>query len=550
MVELTSKTEAGASKGDTFGDQVIEFVYPSGLYSWVPYDNGVQIVTGSAVTGTARNPIIDHQTALQTIIADVGNKFTGDDVEAALAELESRLSAATALSMTPDLVSTGQPNQYTVVLNWVDADGNPQSSSDATPITFVNNQLTGQVVEAGPASTAEAPTLVIKNTVGGVELPSNEYPLPVQGVFKNPDGSLANPASADIEHNAGTVRLGAYADGNNEIAEPTGVLGREPDGTVKAVTINDLAELLGITLSPLKISGYVITGQTLSVEEYGGIGAAGDTHQWYAEGTPISGATGATYTVLPVDEGTTITLKVNGTESNSLRNFYPGDVDPVIWFDPSQSVSGELVNVGGGDDVVLDSGADQPLADYNGMPALHFKGQIYSLADQFNGQAENLTVITTLVENQRNNNSIIKFSSENSGPISSKAHMPWGTGVVYLDFQGQSDRLLTNIGTAVGQALLVSYQNTAAIKTARIFRTGDPDPASHFESTQGLNSLSDMSTGARFGVAVLDHYMLDTVICNTPLSEVARENLEGYIACKYGLQAMLHADHARKTIPA
>ena len=364
----------------------------------------------------------------------------------------------------------------------------------------------------------------------------------------DPDGSEADSTSSDIEHNVGTVKLGAYADGFNEITAPTGLYSRESDGTMKVVTLAALGNLLGVTPRPITISGYVITGQVLSIVNYGGVGGPSDAHQWYAEGTPIVGATGITYTVTPVDEGTKITVKVNGEESNILKNFYPSDVGPQIWFDPSQSLSGELVNAGTGDLATLNSGTAQPLAVYNGMPVNHMTGQTYTLPDQFNGAADNLTFVTTWVENVRSNNSIFKLSLE-GGNERAQMHIPWGGGDVYFDVQGIDDRFSTNIGP-VGQSLLVSYQNNPTDATATIYRTGDPDPVSPYNVTNTFATASPTTTGAIFGLGASDHFMLDTIISSAELSLPAKQKLEAYVAWKYNMPEILPPSHPYKSAPA
>ena len=364
----------------------------------------------------------------------------------------------------------------------------------------------------------------------------------------NPDGSEADSTSSDVEHNAGTVKFGAYADGFNEITAPTGLYSRESDGTMKVITLAALGNLLGVTPRPITIEGYVITGQLLSIVDYGGVGGPSDAHQWYAEGTPIVGATGVTYTTTPIDEGTKITVKVNGEESNILRNFYPSDVGPQIWFDPSQSLSGELVNVGTGDPATLSSGAEQPLAAYNGLPVNHMKGQTYTLPDQFNGAAENLTFVTTWVENARTTNTVFKLSAtETDGR--SQMHIPWSDGTVYFDVQGIDDRFNTNIGP-VGQALMVSYQNNPTDATATIYRSGDPDPANPYNVTNSFISASETTAGSMFGANASDHYMLDTIISSAELSLPAKQKLEAYVAWKYNIPEILPPSHPYKLAPA
>lgn len=367
--------------------------------------------------------------------------------------------------------------------------------------------------------------------------------------WRNPDDSPADSTSEDIEFNSGTLKLGEYADGNNEITNPTGLYSRESDGTMKIITLGDFGNLFGITTRLITIEGYVITGQSLSVVDYGGVSGPSDAHQWYAEGTPIVGATGTTYTVTPVDEGTKITVKVNGEESNILKNFYPAYLNPEMWFDPSQSIAGELVNVGAGDAPTLNSGAEQALSAYNNMPVFHFKGQTYTVPDQFNGAAESLTFVTTWVENQRSSNSVFRLSTATGSNDRAQMHIPWNNGTVYFDVQGADDRFSTGIGE-LGQALLVSYQNNPTDATATIYRSGDPDPVSPYNNTKAFSSASPTTSGAVFGSDASDHFMLDTVISSAELSFPVKEKLEGYVAWKYNMPEILPPSHPYKSAPA
>ncbi len=58
--------------------------------------------------------------------------------------------------------------------------------------------LTAQLIKAGPNSTPEAPTIVVDNTVGGSNVPSNEYPLPLSPLTATSYETLSTTTSGSI----------------------------------------------------------------------------------------------------------------------------------------------------------------------------------------------------------------------------------------------------------------------------------------------------------------------------------------------------------------
>ena len=199
-------------------------------------DDDVQSVSGTAVNlADPRNPKINLQTALQTAIADVAGQFSGENVEDALIQIKNELIGLFHTDITPDLVSTGVPNQYTVVLNWIDKDGVAQSTTDPTPITFIDNQLTVQVVEEGPNSTDADPTIVLKNTVGSDEVISNEFSLP-------------NSADIHTQMSAWELFNSATLDKSSIYQEPSVIIGGETGGWSYLAYLKDVPAVLDRTV--------------------------------------------------------------------------------------------------------------------------------------------------------------------------------------------------------------------------------------------------------------------------------------------------------------
>jgi len=77
-------------------------------------------------------------------------------------------------------------------------------------------------------------------------------------------------------------------------------------------------------IDPFTIIGPVTTGETVSVDDYGPDFSSASSHQWLSDGVPIPGATGTTFDITSAEEGTTITLELDGARNseNSLVTIY------------------------------------------------------------------------------------------------------------------------------------------------------------------------------------------------------------------------------------
>jgi len=89
------------------------------------------------------------------------------------------------------------------------------------------------------------------------------------------------------------------------------------DGFTSASTTSDATAAVqkgALTTATPTISGTAEVGQTLTASATGwGPSGVGPSYQWYADGSPVSGATAATYPLTAADLGKTITVSVTGT---------------------------------------------------------------------------------------------------------------------------------------------------------------------------------------------------------------------------------------------
>ena len=383
------------------------------------------------------------------------------------------------------------------------------------------------------------------------------------GVWRNQsDDSPATNASSDIQYDGGLLRIGAYAADNNAVLTTPYVFVEDPanDGLLKKISLEALGNLLGVIPRPITISGYVITGQTLSVLDYGGAGSPSDSHQWLSGGSPLIGQTGTTLVVTPSMEGSTIELKVNGELSNLLKNFYPIDVGAQVWVDGASDIGAGLVNRGTGGMFNLTSGTTQPVTSINGVTASQLSGQRYNMPNPFGSDyANTFTFIGTWTENIASNNFILNFNGAETGGTGgdlnsrASAHIPWSNRNVYFDLAGTTVPRLqsTSIGP-VGQSFITSYQGTPTGKIARIFRSGsvNPTPGNFYEQTTTDTNPTTVAGGVEFGQGVNDHAVGDLIAINADISQTALFKLEAYTAWKYGLQDALSTDHPYKSGPA
>ena len=112
--------------GDNFGDE-----FNVGTEVKLNLD-GTTIVEG--VGGVLSSPA---ENAADTPFNPATTILTSTDTQGAIEELETLISGVTHTSITNiDLQPTGNTNEYTVIVTWVDENGATQTTSDATPVVI------------------------------------------------------------------------------------------------------------------------------------------------------------------------------------------------------------------------------------------------------------------------------------------------------------------------------------------------------------------------------------------------------------------------------
>ncbi len=307
------------------------------------------------------------------------------------------------------------------------------------------------------------------------------------------------------------------------------------DGLLSA---QDIVLLTVSAAAASTIQGFVINGQTLSVLSYGGGASLTDEHQWYSDGVPVSGAVGTTYVVTSDDEGTNITLRVNGSsDSNILSNFYPGELSITSWVDPAFSTTNSripgsiLIETGTGASPVISGGVIELTL---GQKALH---------------------VTT---NETSNPEVILVARIISG------------GGQFFDFRNPSDDkpLLDAIAgqrararSDLGGSLTQTSNSSLPAGFSLLSYSIDGTTLSHRISGSVADSVATSSTLSglvRIGLGTNGYSSttasvssdIKEVITTETLSSLDRKKVEGYLSWKHGIEGDLPVDHPyRNTAP-
>lgn len=102
---------------------------------------------------------------LDQIAYDNGiSALTATDAQAAIDEIALGLAGVAHTVITSvDLRPTANPNEFEVVIEWTDGDGNPQTSTDPTPITIAQTVATS--ASAGNLLTEDTGSFIDSATI-------------------------------------------------------------------------------------------------------------------------------------------------------------------------------------------------------------------------------------------------------------------------------------------------------------------------------------------------------------------------------------------------
>lgn len=289
------------------------------------------------------------------------------------------------------------------------------------------------------------------------------------------------------------------------------------------------------TVAPV-VSGFVITGQTLSVTDgTWDRPVANFTYQWKRAGVAISGATSSTYTVVPDDEGNAITCDVTAdgdvtVTSNSLTNFYIGDLDSddiAAWYDTAiltgSSITSMTPRIGS---VNFSSETSNAINTLNGI-------NVVDMRTSYLESASSITHISSIVVAQYdlsqfdNYDGLLTSNGSDFFKTANDGTTNWFAG-------GYPTKYYNGNQVAIGGQALPALSGAI------------------YGGTSSSSSTSTLRLGVdrAFTARRWNGDLGDVLLLKNALSLSDRQKVEGYLAHKWGLTAELPSDHPYKTTPA
>lgn len=328
------------------------------------------------------------------------------------------------------------------------------------------------------------------------------------------------------------------------------------------------ALLMGVVTPKYAGNGSPVISVTAGTGYAGSVYTASSFGQWYSNGAPISGETGATFTMTTDYEGTIIT-NVNGFgTSNAIHLFIPSDLGATVthFFDALHEASFTKNGAGLVDDwtdringytVSQSTGADKPtwsLTARNSLPGVTFDGVsekliIDSVAALPTGSAAS-TVIQcgyaaagtglmglfswgTLANNSRRafgrSSADVLTSFFYGGPYDRESSGSWSDGTDNIVVEKLASGSGAVIDWRAGGASIGSNTTNGSLTTG----------------TDGgyLGAIYDGTISHWNGVVQA------VLVADTALATSDIQKIEGFFAHRFGLLSILDAGHPYKTVP-
>jgi hypothetical protein len=210
-----------------------------------------------------------------------------------------------ASGTTYTLVQADVGSAITVTASYTDIQGTPESVTSAATaaVANVNDSPTGSVTIAG--TPAQYQVLTVSHTLGDVD---GMGPITYQWKSGGDAISGATGTSYALTQTEVGKIITVTASYTDLHGFPESVTSA---ATATVVNVND--PLTGdVTISGTPTQNQVLTAITSGLSDLDGLGAF--SYQWMRAGSNISGATGSTYTLVQVDVGQEIAVKVSYTD--------------------------------------------------------------------------------------------------------------------------------------------------------------------------------------------------------------------------------------------
>jgi|GEM_PF-2647792 len=238
----------------------------------------------------------------------------------------------------------------------------------------------------------------------------------------------------------------------------------------------------------------------------------------------------------------------------------PAQLTTTAWYDASDS--GTLTETGGaisqwddksGNGLNLQASASQePIngtTTINGTNAIDFDGnndQMSTSSNPFGSAVSDaLVIMVHKVNNDSDQGTIFTLTGSDASGSRWQSHAPYN-GTAYFDCggTGSANRINTNYGTDTGDNVLVSFYGSTTDNVQQIFKNGSlliGDTSGH-----SVNTVGNLFLGSGANSAYQDTTIGEVIIINGTVSLEDRQNLEGYLAHKWGLDGDLPVDHPYK----
>ena len=254
---------------------------------------------GLSITGTAsqENTLTVDATALRDEdgLGDLSYQWLRDG---------SDISGATATAYT--LVEADVGKNISVKATYTDGYGAPETvtSSETSAVTNRNDSPTGAITISGTA--AEDQTLTAASTL---EDPDGMSELSYQWKADGVEISNATNSTLTLSQNEVGKEISVtanYTDGGGTVETVTSA------STSTVINVNDLPAG-GVTISGTAAEDQTLTAVTTALADEDGLGQL--SYQWLRDGSEVTGATAATYTLTQVDVDTAISVSVSYSDN-------------------------------------------------------------------------------------------------------------------------------------------------------------------------------------------------------------------------------------------
>lgn len=187
----------------------------------------------------------------------------------------------------------------------------------------------------------------------------------------------------------------------------------------------------------------------------------------------------------------------------------------------------------------------------NGSSAVNFDGSNDELVTSINpfGSTVNDAFVIAVhhIDQAGNKGTIFTLTGSDAASSRWQSHAPFGT-TVYLDCGGTGggSRVNANYGVNTGDSVMVGFYCSTTDSVQQIYKNGAlwvGDSTGHSVSTVG-----NIFVGSGAGSSYQDTSIGEFIIINGTVSLDERQNIEGYLAHKWGLQNDLPMDHPYKSV--